>query len=174
MLFTRRSFLAHSASVLGLLSAGNAAHILGEPLWLSMYNRHTGEALKKVIFWENGLFLPDAVQALSHFFRDHRTGGVKIIDGDLFILLAHLQKTLGAREIHLISGYRSPKTNTQLATRSGGVARDSQHLYGKAADIFVPGVSLQKVKKVALNLKRGGVGGYRHFVHVDTGRLRQW
>ena len=77
---------------------------------------------------------------------------------------------------HIISGYRSPKTNAMLRRHSSGVAKHSMHLQGKAIDIRVPGRDLKQVHRVALSLKGGGVGLYTKsdFVHVDTGRVRSW
>ena len=47
---------------------------------------------------------------------------------------------------------------------------------GMATDLRVQGVDLAHVRKAALSLGRGGVGYYprSNFVHVDTGRVRQW
>ena len=47
---------------------------------------------------------------------------------------------------------------------------------GKAIDVRVPGVDLSNLRNAALALGAGGVGYYpvSNFVHVDTGRVRQW
>ena len=47
---------------------------------------------------------------------------------------------------------------------------------GKAIDVAIPGVQIRALRKVALSLKRGGVGYYPRsgFVHLDTGRVRRW
>jgi uncharacterized protein YcbK (DUF882 family) len=56
------------------------------------------------------------------------------------------------------------------------VASKSLHLKGKAVDIRLPDCDLKKLRKAALELKAGGVGYYSHsnFIHLDTGRFRQW
>ena len=82
-------------------------------------------------------------------------------------------------KINLISGYRSPATNAALRAKGGehtGVASQSQHMLGKATDIMVPGVTLDRLHGAALALGGGGVGYYPRdgFVHVDTGRVRHW
>ena len=79
-------------------------------------------------------------------------------------------------EYQVISAYRSQATNEMLRKRSGGVARNSQHLLGKAIDVRLTGVDTAELRDTALALKRGGVGYYRNldFVHVDTGRVRRW
>lgn len=142
---------------------------------LSFYNRHTGESLKNCTFWSQGKYDARALKEIDHLFRDHRTGSIHEIDHALLHLLSHLQRKLETQEsFHLISGYRCAKTNGLLHARSQGVAKNSQHTLGKAADIYMPGRSLKQVQAVAKSLKAGGVGRYSAFVHVDTGRVRYW
>ena len=143
---------------------------------LSFYNTHTGEKLKAV-YSANGDYLPDALADINYLLRDYRTGDIKKIDTLLLDLLYALKKKLKAREpFQVISGYRSPKTNAMLARRSSGVAKNSQHLYGKAVDIRLPECSLDYLHRAAVSLKAGGVGYYpkSNFVHVDVGRVRYW
>jgi uncharacterized protein YcbK (DUF882 family) len=61
-----------------------------------------------------------------------------------------------------------------LVTES--VARSSLHVSGKACDFRIPGVSAEYTGKLCRYLQGGGVGVYQDkgFVHVDTGRVRQW
>ena len=63
-----------------------------------------------------------------------------------------------------------------LRANSGGVARKSQHLLGKAIDVRLRGVPIEDLRDVALAMRRGGVGFYESsdFVHIDTGRVRSW
>lgn len=144
-------------------------------MMMSFYNRHTGESLKKCAFWVEGKFVPEALKDINKLFRDHRTNTIHAIDRDLLTLLHQIRQKLGTTEpFHLISGYRSPKSNCMLASNSQGVAKKSLHLVGKAADIYVPGRSLKHVQGAAKALSRGGVGRYTQFVHVDTGRVRYW
>lgn len=146
-----------------------------QELYLSFYNRHTGESLKKCTFWAEGNYNPSALKEINKLFRDHRTQTIHEIDRDLLHVLHKIQKQLDTMEpFHLISGYRSPKTNKALNARSRGVAKMSQHVYGKAADIYVPGRTLKQVQGAAKALRAGGVGRYTEFVHVDTGRVRYW
>jgi len=46
----------------------------------------------------------------------------------------------------------------------------------KAIDIRLGDVALSDLRQMALGMKAGGVGYYKKsdFVHVDTGRVRQW
>jgi uncharacterized protein YcbK (DUF882 family) len=63
-----------------------------------------------------------------------------------------------------------------LRLRSGGVARTSMHLFGRAIDVRLADVDCRSLRDAALGLARGGVGYYPGpaFVHVDTGRVRRW
>jgi len=76
----------------------------------------------------------------------------------------------------IISAYRSPATNEMLRQRSDGVARNSQHVLGKAIDVRLTDIELTKLRDKAISMQRGGVGYYAksHFVHIDTGRVRRW
>jgi uncharacterized protein YcbK (DUF882 family) len=146
-----------------------------QELFLSFYNRHTGESLKKCLFWAAGQYNPCALKEINKLFRDHRTHTIHEIDRKLLHVLHKIQSQLDTiQPFHLISGYRSPKSNKMLNAHSRGVAKNSQHVYGKAADICVPGRTLKQIQKAAKSLKAGGVGRYTEFVHVDTGRVRYW
>lgn len=166
------------AGALGLaapaLIAGGAS--ASAPRRLSLLNLHTGERLAATYF-EAGRYLPDALAAIDHVLRDHRTGAVHPMSPDLLDLVAALSDRLsGAGTVQVISGYRSPASNAALHARSSGVATRSLHMQGMAMDIRVPGVELGQVRKAALAMGRGGVGYYPEsdFVHVDVGRVRQW
>jgi uncharacterized protein YcbK (DUF882 family) len=143
---------------------------------LSFYNTHTVENIKAV-YCEQGSYVPEALTDINHILRDFRTGEVKDIDTDLLDLLFTLQQNLESTEpFHVISGYRSPETNLRLNVASKGVARNSLHIHGKAIDIRLPGYDLKTLQRVAIELRRGGVGYYpsSDFVHVDVGRIRYW
>lgn len=146
---------------------------------LSFFHTHTGERLRAP-YSRGGEYDPAALEAVNRILRDFRTDEVKPIDVALLDLLADLGATVGAGEpFHVISGYRSPHTNSMLRTRGGaasGVASGSLHMVGKAIDIRLPGVRLDTLRRAALSLRRGGVGYYpaSDFVHVDTGRVRFW
>ncbi len=140
-------------------------------------NTHTGEQLKKVVYWEKGIYIPDALSDINYILRDHRADEVHSIDPMTIDLMAAISRQLGAsRPFEIISGYRSPKTNALLARKSSGVAKKSYHMQGKAVDLRLPGVPLKTVRKAALNLRMGGVGYYpkSNFVHIDSGRVRSW
>jgi hypothetical protein len=62
-----------------------------------------------------------------------------------------------------------------LARTTFGVADNSQHIYGRALDIYLP-ARLDVAMESARAMQRGGVGWYpeSHFIHLDTGPVRNW
>ena len=102
-----------------------------------------------------------------------------LLDPALLDLLVRVRDRLDVspeNHVRLVSGYRSPKTNGALHARSHGVASNSQHMLGKATDIAIPGVPLNRLRDAALSMRGGGVGYYPNdgFVHIDTGAVRHW
>lgn len=141
-----------------------------------LHNLHTGEAFDEV-YYANGRYVPDALAEATRVMRDWRTGDEHFIDPTLFDALHAIGGKLETRApFQIISGYRSPRTNAMLHERSSGVAQNSQHMLGKAIDVRVQGVELSNLRGAALSVGAGGVGFYpvSNFVHVDTGRVRQW
>jgi uncharacterized protein YcbK (DUF882 family) len=99
------------------------------------------------------------------------------MDPELLDLLYTVYSETGSRgQFEIISAYRSPKTNEMLRGRSNGVAKRSQHLLGKAIDVRLTDIPIDKIRKVAYELGAGGIGFYSrsNFVHLDTGRFRTW
>lgn len=181
MTFRRRDLVRTG---LGLAAAGLAAGPFGRALAavgparrLAFDNLHTGEKVDAVYF-ENGAYVPDALNAIDKVLRDHRSGEVHPMDRGLLDLLSALSGQLERPPgFQVISGFRSPHTNAMLKkTGGGGVATKSLHMQGKAMDIRVEGVETAALRDAALALKLGGVGYYPsdRFVHVDTGRVRRW
>lgn len=155
--------------------ANNASAAAGERV-LRLYNTHTGEKLNRV-FWAEGEFDKDALKDINKVLRDHRTNKVADMDPELLLLLTAVnQKMDNNKELHIISGYRSPESNAKLHSASGGVAKRSLHMEAKAIDIRIPGKDLKMLQRAAMSAKVGGVGYYpeSQFVHVDTGRVRYW
>lgn len=143
---------------------------------LRLYSLHTRETAD-VVFWQDGAYLPEALDALNHFLRDHRTQQVTKMDPELFMLVHRIYEEVGGKQpIQIISGYRSKISNNMLRSIGRKVAKKSQHIEGKAMDIRIPGVELKLVRDTALKMGVGGVGYYpqNDFVHVDTGRPRFW
>lgn len=178
---TRRLFLRHSASLLltgaALPLASRARADLPEARDLALDHTHTGENIA-LTYAIGSDFLPESLSSLNHFLRDHYSGQIGSMDPQLFELLFRVRQTLGtAQAFQVISGYRCPTTNLALKNnRGGGVAKHSLHMDGKAIDVRLPGIALVDLRDVALSLGGGGVGFYprEQFVHLDTGRVRQW
>lgn len=86
------------------------------------------------------------------------------IDSDLVNVLQKIRAHFG-KTVTITSAYRTPGKNKAV----GGTAY-SQHLYGRAADIKVKGVSPKKVAAYANTLlkNKGGIGTYSTFTHIDT------
>ena len=148
----------------------------GDARTLSLYHTHTGESLV-VTYYEDGGYRPEGMNELRRFLADWRNGEEQDIDPMLMDVLWKIQ--LAARHqgtFEVISAYRSPTTNAMLRGRSNGVAKNSQHIPGKAIDVRLRGLETSTLRDVALSLELGGVGYYRKsdFVHVDTGRVRAW
>jgi uncharacterized protein YcbK (DUF882 family) len=171
--------------ILGGMLAVGATALIPSPLLaalperrLAFRNVHNGERADACYF-ARGALRPDGVAELNHAMRDWRNGHVTAMDHDLFDLLVGVREKLGldaSTKIELISGYRSPETNAMLHERSGAVASKSQHILGKAADIHIPGIALERLHAAGMAMGRGGVGYYPQdgFVHLDTGPVRIW
>jgi uncharacterized protein YcbK (DUF882 family) len=143
---------------------------------LAFYNLHTGEKLR-IAFCEQGRYVPSAMTAINELLRDYRTGDVHTIDPALLEQLHSLQQIVQTPgPFHVISGYRSPKTNESMHAHSNGVANNSMHIQGRAIDIRLPGKDLIHLHNAALSMQAGGVGYYpaSDFIHIDTGHVRRW
>lgn len=142
-----------------------------------MENQWTKESM--VVLLEQGAKLSDSVKAdFSRFLRDHHSGDIGKMDPNLITHLMDLRDALKLQDshFHVLSGYRSPRTNAALMKQGRRVAKNSMHLQGRAIDIRVPNRSLKDLRDAALELKAGGVGYYRasSFLHFDTGPVRRW
>ena len=176
----RRDFLKKSAAAAAVLAFPNI--VLAKSSTevsvksVSLYNIHTSEKADAV-YWAEGRYIYDEIARLNHLLRDFRTGETHPIDTALFDLLHDLKSAVGSNaSFHVISGYRSPKTNDALRRRTSGVAKKSLHMQGRAIDVNLPGIGLETLRLAARELRRGGVGYYPKsgFIHVDTGRVRYW
>lgn len=145
---------------------------------LSFYHTHTGKRLD-IVYARDGAYIPSALEEINRFLFDFRTGDTAEMDPQLLDLIYDVRASLGSDGTYqVVSAYRSPGTNEMLRGRSAntGVAKNSQHLLGKAIDVRLEGVPTTRLRDTALAMKRGGVGFYEasDFVHMDTGRPRSW
>lgn len=175
--FFKLSFCAASLALLRpRLSWGNTTAVT-PPAPLSLFNTHTGERLRVAYRTGAGGYDSAALRELDHLLRCHYTDEIHPIDPRTLDYLTLLDQQLGGgHDIHIISAYRSPTYNARLRSQGRGVARHSLHLEGRALDVRIPGVELDRLKETALLLGRGGVGYYPRpdFIHIDSGPFRRW
>jgi uncharacterized protein YcbK (DUF882 family) len=181
-ILSRRRFIASMAAGVPLLAlqrellASTSAASSMSTRGLNFTHTHTGERLA-IEYFSRGAYVEDALTTVNHFLRDFRTGDVHPIDPQLLDLLHTVAgMTETSKPFQVISGYRSPVTNEMLRQKTEGVAANSLHMQGQAIDIRLADVPLAKLRRAALDVRRGGVGYYpaSDFVHVDTGRVRYW
>jgi hypothetical protein len=112
---------------------------------------------------------------LDLFLCDRRTGEATNIDVATVDFLTEVMTAIGVKSALVLSAYRTLETNRLLERTTFGVADNSEHLYGKALDVTFPG-KLSQAVAVARGMKRGGVGWYphSHFIHLDSGPVRNW
>ncbi|ANP35087.1 MULTISPECIES: YcbK family protein [Rhodobacterales] len=178
---TRRALLGAFAAtaVTAAPTFSNAAGFLrggGDIRRIRMYSGRTGERLD-MVYWIEGKYIKDAVREINHFMRDWRTDDVKEIDLRTIDIMAASHNLLEVNEPYMmLSGYRSPKTNAMLRSRSRGVAKNSLHMRGQAADLRLASRSVTQMAKAAKACRAGGVGTYyrSNFVHMDCGVVRDW
>ena len=180
--WTRRTLLrtAMAGLMVGAVHALSSARARASQLpegQLTFLNVWTDERLTVTYRDEAGEYDLDALDDVNQIFRCHATGEVSVIDVRLLEHVNLVQKKLGGdREIHIISGYRSPEYNAKLVRTGRRAARNSLHMQGQAVDLRVPGIHPKVIRQAALELGFGGVGYYPRskFVHLDSGPFRSW
>ena len=148
----------------------------GDMRRIRMYNVRTGEIIDTV-YWVDGKYVREALNEINVFMRDWRTGTAIGIDPRTMDVAAAAHRLLQTNEPYMmLSGYRSPQTNAMLRSRSSGVAKNSLHMVGKAADLRLKSRSVGQMYSAAKACKAGGVGKYTgsNFVHMDCGPVRTW
>lgn len=179
---TRRGFIGAAFATTAVAAAptyGNAAGFLrgaGDIRRIRMYSGRTGERID-MIYWIEGDYIADAVKEVNFFMRDWRTNDAYNMDLRNVDIMAAAHNLLDVNEPYmLLSGYRSPKTNAMLRARSSGVAKNSLHMRGQAADLRLQSRSTTQMAKAAAACRGGGVGRYSgsNFVHMDCGTVRSW
>lgn len=143
---------------------------------IRMYSGRTGESIDTV-YWVDGRYVRDALNEINIFMRDWRNGQAIGIDPRMIDIAAASHRLLQTDEPYMmLSGYRSPQTNAMLRSRSSGVARNSLHMTGKAADLRLKSRSVAQVSRAAISCNGGGVGRYSrsNFTHMDCGPIRTW
>ena len=179
--FTRRGLLGAFAATLVIAAPtlSNAFGVLrgaGDIRRVKMYSGRTGESMD-TIYWIEGEYIPEAMKEINHFMRDWRSDESMKIDPRNVDIMAATHRLMAVSEPYmLLSGYRCAATNAMLRSKSGGVARNSLHMVGKAADLRLKSRSVGQMAKAAATCASGGVGRYSrsNFVHMDCGPVRTW
>jgi len=173
-MITRRHFLKAIVAVSVMLPFGKAFGSAKAERSLKLYNIHTDESLD-VSYFMAGSYDFEALDKINHLMRCHYTNAVKPIDIGVLDLLCDVKNRIGAdKEIHIISGYRSPEYNDYLRGLGRNVAKNSYHMKGIAIDFAIQGFSMRSLSQAAKSFLAGGVGQYAEFVHIDTGPVRYW
>lgn len=144
--------------------------------YISLYNLHLDEYISIQYRKPSGRYIRKNLKKIYYMLRCRKTNKVHSIDKKLIELVDEIQDRFGGKEIHVISGFRSPELNNELFSRGRRVAKNSPHMYGQAMDIRIPGIPSQYLRNLAYHLDLGGVGYYpsNQFVHVDVGLKRHW
>jgi uncharacterized protein YcbK (DUF882 family) len=169
---TVEAAVKETPSVVGALATLDPA----APRRLNLYSLHTKEELS-IVYFTHGMYIDENIKALNYLMRDRRANETTTMDVNLYDQLLLIQRGFdNNKSIHVLSGYRTAETNAKLRRRSKGVAKNSLHMEGRAADFYIPGVPIKKLQTAALALSSGGVGLYSNsnFIHVDTGLVRHW
>lgn len=178
---TRRGFLAAAAvAPLCLMNSSYASQTLesdiwNEPRWVWLRHYKTGEEIKTVYF-ADGEIIQDQYERVCWFLRD-RTAGKGMFMST--VLLDVLYAQCAWMNYH---GYKRPYMSTSGArfsetnAKTEGAALNSRHVTGEAHDGYIPGVSMQDQRDLAVWIAGGGVGYYpqRNFIHTDVGNARFW
>jgi uncharacterized protein YcbK (DUF882 family) len=171
-------FLAASGVTFAGVQSTQDAVAQGGTRSLTIHHAHTKEQ-QTITYKRYGSYDAEGMKQMNWMLRDWRQDAPTRMDPVLFDILWEIYRASGSSApIHVVSAYRSPGTNAMLARRSRGVARNSQHMSGKAIDFNISDVSTSKLRDLGLRLQNGGVGYYPNannpWVHIDTGGVRHW
>jgi uncharacterized protein YcbK (DUF882 family) len=136
---------------------------------LRLFDVNAKASLTVQPFHADGSADPAAFSQIDHFMRCRRSGEQLAMNQNLIKLLGRIASRFGGAVLHVISAHRRVDGAVTKST--------SQHAFGTAADIRIPGVSLTTLQRSAYELGAKGIGIYpvSRFVHVDTrSRARYW
>lgn len=131
----------------------------GAPRAILFLRVRTGERERLNLYNKNGSLNHKSVKKLSYLSRDKRDGKVKRLHFRLIHMLQQLAEEYPGKPIEIISGYRAQSTGDE-----------SQHAFGRAMDLRIPGVSGKAIFRFCKSLPRSGCGYYPNtgFVHIDA------
>lgn len=176
--FDRRRFLLAATAMAGsaiLPSSALAQDFWSAPRTLWLVRKDTKEEIRE-LYWHNGVLVKSGYESVCHLLRDVKENATIPMSVVLLDVLRGIQGWFEAygqpRPIIVNSGHRTARTNGNTE----GAAKNSLHLTGHAADIWVPNVPAGYLASLGSYLAGGGVGFYpsKGFIHVDSGRLRFW
>jgi uncharacterized protein YcbK (DUF882 family) len=171
--FTRRGLLGVFAAT-ALVAAPtftSAAGFLkgaGDIRRIRMYSGRTGESID-TIYWIEGEYIPEVVKEINHFMRDWRSDAAMKMDARNFDIIAAAHRLMDVSEPYML-------LSAMLRSNSRGVAKNSLHMKGQAADLRLKSRSVGQMARAAQACSAGGVGSYSrsNFVHMDCGPVRNW
>jgi uncharacterized protein YcbK (DUF882 family) len=126
---------------------------------LVLVSLNTGDHIEARARSDHGGFAASDLDRVALVLRDTASGNAYPVEPRLLDLVYDIETHFQARELRVISGYRTPK-------KGGG----SNHGKGRAMDLVVPGTADADVAAYARTLGFVGVGIYptSGFVHVDV------
>ncbi|MCR0982109.1 YcbK family protein [Roseomonas populi] len=171
----RRNLIAAGAGLLACAAVpgGAEAQVARGTRRISVQRAYTGDGFTGVYF-QDGRYVTEALRKLDWVFRDINREEVTPMDPRLFDVMNAVAAKMEATDaFQVISGYRTPETNSRL---TGRVSTVSLHMSGMAGDMRLPGRDSYGMARLAASLGLGGVGLYRRdgFVHLDCGQSRRW
>jgi uncharacterized protein YcbK (DUF882 family) len=176
----RRRFLLTGVSAVACFSLPALVRAANPNRWVLQLERLDDGEKVTAQFTHDGrtLYFPGYKQLCRVLRDDHvptYEGWVKIPIKTIEVLWDVQQYLSGAGingPIIVHSGYRTAQTNANTE----GAAWMSLHMFGKAVDFHVPGVSLYDLAAICRACpSAGGVGYYPDgWIHIDTGPVRSW
>lgn len=176
---SRRTFLKGCGAITASLAIPSIACAQTSDYWtrdrtIWLRRGRAGDEFR-VTYWSAGSIDPNNYVRLCYLLRDVNESQTVQMDVGLLNLLygiGYWQELLLGHPapIILTSGFRTTHTNALTE----GSARNSMHLYGKAADIASLHYTPTQLFQMASYFRLGGVGLYPKHVHVDSGPVRYW
>jgi len=154
-----------------------------KPRTLTVVRPASGERAN-VLYWKDGEVIDSAYQELCHMLRDVNGKAAMPIDPKLLETLWASQAFVARygldKPLEILSGYRTPASNSRLIEQGIPAARQSLHMSGKAADVRIAGLTEEVLGGLVRSFRQGGVGFYFRsgprggWIHADTGLNRTW
>jgi uncharacterized protein YcbK (DUF882 family) len=176
----RRRFLLTGVSAIACFSLPSLVQAADPNRWVLRLERlDDGEEITAPFTRDGRTLYYPGYKQLCRVLRDDHVptyeGWVKIPIKTIEVLWDVQQYLTGAGikdPIVVHSGYRTAQTNANTE----GAAWMSLHMFGKAVDFHVPGVSLYDLAAICRACPiAGGVGYYPEgWIHIDTGPVRSW